>query len=71
MRRRHAVCCVIAATLPMRAQRPARIGYMSARRGPNEFEQAFMRGMLERGTAHALRLRLPRTIMLQATRVIE
>jgi len=26
-----------------------RVGYLSARRGPNEFEQAFVRGMRERG----------------------
>jgi putative tryptophan/tyrosine transport system substrate-binding protein len=29
--------------------RPARIGYISARAGPNEFDQAFVRGMRERG----------------------
>ena len=33
-----------------RAQaRPARIGYLSFRTGPNEFEQAFLRGLRERG----------------------
>ena len=37
---------------PLRAQpagRPARIGYLSSRPGPNEFEQAFERGLRERG----------------------
>ena len=29
--------------------RPARIGYISFRPGPNEFEQAFVRGLRERG----------------------
>ena len=29
--------------------RPWRMGYLSLRRGPNEFEQAFVRGMRERG----------------------
>ncbi len=29
--------------------RPARIGYISLRPGPNEFDQAFVRGMRERG----------------------
>ncbi len=37
---------------PCRAQaqgRPAHIGYISFRPGPNEFEQAFLRGLRERG----------------------
>ena len=42
----------IAAAGPLRAQpqaRMPRIGYLSARPGPNEFEQAFERGLRERG----------------------
>lgn len=52
MKRRTAISSILAAPLLVRAQpavRLARIGYLSARRGPNEFEQAFVRGMLERG----------------------
>ena len=52
MKRRHALVSLLAAALPVRAQRssrPARIGYLSARPGPNEFEQAFLRGMRELG----------------------
>jgi len=38
------------ASNPARSQhRAARIGYISLRPGPNEFEQAFVRGMRERG----------------------
>ena len=42
----------MAATGPQRAQpqgRPPRIAYLSLRPGPNEFEQAFERGLRERG----------------------
>ena len=42
----------LAATAPVRAQpqaRMPRIAYLSARPGPNEFEQAFERGLRERG----------------------
>lgn len=42
----------MAAPAPSTAQpqgRPARIGYISFRPGPNEFEQAFLRGLRERG----------------------
>ncbi len=42
----------LAATGPQRAQpqgRPPRIAYLSLRPGPNEFEQAFERGLRERG----------------------
>ena len=47
-----AVAAFMAAPAPSTAQpqgRPARIGYLSFRPGPNEFEQAFLRGLRERG----------------------
>ena len=47
-----ASAAIISAMAPFRAQaqgRPARIGYISSRPGPNEFEQAFQRGLRERG----------------------
>lgn len=52
MQRRIALGSILASPLLVRAQRTtrlARIGYLSSRRGPNEFEQAFVRGLLERG----------------------
>jgi putative ABC transport system substrate-binding protein len=42
----------LATSNPARAQpkgRPARIAYLAERGGPNEFEQAFLRGLRERG----------------------
>ena len=42
----------VSATGPLRVQaqgRPARVAYLSFRREPNEFEQAFLRGLRERG----------------------
>ena len=42
----------VAALAPKRAQpqgRPVRVGYISFRPGPNEFEQAFLRSLRERG----------------------
>ncbi len=39
----------IAPCLAQAQGRPARIGYISLRPGPNEFDQAFVRGMRERG----------------------
>ena len=38
--------------------RPARIGYISLRPGPNEFDQAFVRGMGERGWVEGQNLRI-------------
>jgi putative ABC transport system substrate-binding protein len=49
MKRRVALGSLLAAAMPVWAQTPARIGYISRRSGPNEFEQAFLRGMRERG----------------------
>lgn len=51
MKRRTIVCSLLAAPLAVHAQRqvPGRIGYVSMRTGPNEFEQAFLRGLRERG----------------------
>jgi putative tryptophan/tyrosine transport system substrate-binding protein len=49
---RGAGAAIVPALVPSRAQlqgRPARIGYISFRPGPNEFEQAFLRGLRERG----------------------
>lgn len=49
---RGAGAAFVAALAPGLAQsqsRPARIGYLSLRAGPNEFEQAFLRGLRERG----------------------
>jgi len=45
------VCSLLAAPLAVHAQRQsaARVGYLSMRQGPNEFEQAFLRGLRERG----------------------
>ena len=40
---------MIAPGLAQPQGRPARIGYISLRLGPNEFDQAFVRGMRERG----------------------
>jgi len=42
---------LLAAPLAVHAQRQsaARVGYLSMRQGPNEFEQAFLRGLRERG----------------------
>jgi len=51
VKRRTMVCSLLAAPLAVHSQRPvpARIGYLSMRKGPNEFEQAFLRGLRERG----------------------
>ena len=49
----------MAATGLLRAQpqgRPARIAYLSTRPGPNEFEQAFERGLREHGWAPGAQL---------------
>jgi len=49
---RGASAATVPALAPYRAQaqgRPPRIGYISFRPGPNEFEQAFLRGLRERG----------------------
>jgi len=49
---RGAGAAFVPALAPCRAQaqgRPARIGYISFRPGPNEFEQSFVRGLRERG----------------------
>jgi putative tryptophan/tyrosine transport system substrate-binding protein len=49
---RSAGAALVPAVAPGLAQpqgRPARIGYISFRPGPNEFDQAFVRGMRERG----------------------
>ena len=49
---RGAGAAIVPALVPSRAQpqgRPARIGYISFRPGPNEFEQALLRGLGERG----------------------
>jgi len=44
-----AVIPVLAPGLVRSQSRPVRFGYISTRGGPNEFEQAFLRGMRERG----------------------
>lgn len=41
--------CAAPAALHAQPKAPARIGYISFRPGPNEFEQAFLRGLRERG----------------------
>ena len=51
----------MAAAGPLRAQpqgRIPRIGYLSSRPGPNEFEQAFERGLRERGWAPGMQVAL-------------
>jgi len=58
MKRRHALACVLATTLPVHAQRPARIGYLSLRAGPNEFEESFVRGLADHGRIEGPRLAL-------------
>jgi putative ABC transport system substrate-binding protein len=49
MKRRHALYALLPLALPVAAQRPQRIGYLSRRSGPNEFEQSFLRGLREAG----------------------
>jgi putative ABC transport system substrate-binding protein len=49
MKRRQALCALIPVALPVAAQRPARIAYLSRRSGPNEFDQSFLRGLREFG----------------------
>jgi putative ABC transport system substrate-binding protein len=56
---RRVVLALLAAAIPAWGQRPARpwrIGYISLRPGPNEFDQAFLRGLRERGYAEGTNL---------------
>jgi putative ABC transport system substrate-binding protein len=58
---RGAAAALVATSVPVAAQTsppPLRIAYMSFRRGPNEFEQAFVRGLRERGLVDGSNVRI-------------
>jgi putative ABC transport system substrate-binding protein len=44
-----ALACLAGSAQAQKAGKPWRVAYLSFRRGPNEFEQAFQRGLRERG----------------------